>query len=114
VARRASPWGHSDRLSDPPVRLGRFGGILYAMTVSIGTFNLNNLFSRFNLEADISTASTSVTAQTTFNFSDPAGYRIRKYEGRLVKGKDPADRAKLMERITRIDRRARVSNRCLL
>jgi len=57
------------------------------MPVSIGTFNLNNLFSRFNFEADISTATaaTSVTSQTTFSFSDPAGYRIRKYQGRLVK-----------------------------
>ena len=76
------------------------------MTVSIGTFNLNNLFSRFNFEADISTATAagaSVTTQTTFNFSDPAGYRIRKYQGQLVKGKDPAERAKLVERITRIN-----------
>jgi hypothetical protein len=66
------------------------------MTVTVGTFNLNNLFSRFNFEADVSTATVAgatVTEQTTFNFSDPAGFRLRKYEGRLVKGKDPAERA---------------------
>jgi hypothetical protein len=30
-----------------------------AMVVSVGTFNLNNLFSRFNFEADVSTAKKS-------------------------------------------------------
>jgi endonuclease/exonuclease/phosphatase family metal-dependent hydrolase len=76
------------------------------VAVSIRTFNLNNLFSRFNFTADLSTATgaaASVDEQTTFRFSDPQGFRIRKYQGRLVKGKDPADTAKLVERIKRID-----------
>ena len=76
------------------------------MAVSIGTFNLNNLFSRFNFTADLSTATgaaASVDEQTTFSFSDPHGFKIRKYQGKLVKGKDPADTAKLVERIKRID-----------
>ena len=45
------------------------------MTVSIGTFNLNNLFSRFNFKADVSTAKKStVETKTTFTFSDPTAW----------------------------------------
>ena len=43
------------------------------MELTVGTFNLNNLFSRFNFEADLSTAATStVETTTTFTFSDPS------------------------------------------
>lgn len=56
------------------------------MQVSVGTFNLNNLFSRFNFEADVSTATeTTVETKTSFTFDDPAGFKLRKYKGRLIK-----------------------------
>ena len=73
------------------------------MPLAIGTFNLNNLFSRFDFEADLASADASLTERTTFRFSDPAGYRLRTYQGRLVRGKPAAERALLVERIRRID-----------
>jgi len=58
------------------------------MTLKIGTFNLNNLFSRFDFEADVATATTStVMTRTSFTFADPSGFRERRYQGKLVKGK---------------------------
>jgi hypothetical protein len=76
------------------------------MNLSIGTLNLNNLFSRFDFTADLAAAdpaATTVETQTAFVFSDPRGFKLRKYEGRPVKGKPAAERAKLVERIKRID-----------
>jgi hypothetical protein len=91
------------------------------MSLSIGMFNLNNLFSRFDFTADLSAADSATTAveeQTTFRFFDPRGFKLRTYEGRLVKGKPAAERANLVERIRRIDvdvlvcKRSRTSTRC--
>jgi endonuclease/exonuclease/phosphatase family metal-dependent hydrolase len=74
------------------------------MKVTVGTFNLNNLFSRFDFEADVSTASTSTVETTTsFTFSDPSGFKLRTYKGRLVKEKPEAERKLLADRITRMD-----------
>jgi endonuclease/exonuclease/phosphatase family metal-dependent hydrolase len=76
------------------------------MQVSVGTFNLNNLFSRFDFSADVSTASASdvkVEQRTTFSFGDPAGFKLRTYEGRLVKGKPEAERRLIAARIKRMD-----------
>jgi hypothetical protein len=73
-------------------------------SLKVGTFNLNNLFSRFNFEADISTAETStVETKTTFTFADPAGFKLRKYKGRLVKEKPAAERKLIADRIKRMD-----------
>src|SRR5205823_6556471 len=74
--------------------------------ISLGTFNLNNLFSRFDFKADLAAADPTqpaIEAQTTFSFSDPASFVLRKYQGKLVKGKSDADRALLAERINRMD-----------
>jgi hypothetical protein len=76
------------------------------MQVTVGTFNLNNLFSRFDFSADVSTASASdvkVEQRTTFSFGDPAGFKLRTYEGRLVKGKPEAERRLIAARIKRMD-----------
>ena len=63
------------------------------MQVSVGTFNLNNLFSRFDFSADISTAKkASVATKTVFSFDDPSGYKLRSYRGTLVKPKPDAER----------------------
>jgi hypothetical protein len=43
--------------------------------IAVGTFNLNNLFSRFDFRADVSTASAStvkVEERTSFSFVIPA------------------------------------------
>src|SRR4051812_25769094 len=72
----------------------------------IGTFNLNNLFSRFNFSADLSTvtaAGASGEGQTTTSVAYPHRFKLRKYQGRLGKGKHPPEAAKLVERIKRID-----------
>src|SRR3954471_7335278 len=76
------------------------------MKVSVGTFNLNNLFSRFDFSADVSTANASdvkVEQRTAFSFDDPNGFKLRTYEGRLVKGKPAAERKLIADRIKRMD-----------
>lgn len=76
------------------------------MQVAVGTFNLNNLFSRFDFTADVSTADAStvkVEQRTSFAFNDPSGFKLRKYLGRLVKGKPAADRKLIADRIKRMD-----------
>jgi endonuclease/exonuclease/phosphatase family metal-dependent hydrolase len=74
--------------------------------IAVGTFNLNNLFSRFDFEADLSTAAASnvkVEEQTSFSFDDPSGFKLRTYLGRLVKGKPEAERKLIATRIKRMD-----------
>jgi len=74
------------------------------MTLKIGTFNLNNLFSRFDFEADVATATTStVMTRTSFTFADPSGFRERRYQGKLVKGKPGTERKQLAARIAEMD-----------
>ena len=44
------------------------------MVLSVGTFNLNNLFSRFNYEAEVSELpeeDADISSSTTFPVSDP-------------------------------------------
>jgi endonuclease/exonuclease/phosphatase family metal-dependent hydrolase len=74
--------------------------------VAVGTFNLNNLFSRFDFRADVSTASASavkVEERTSFSFDDPSGFKLRTYLGKLVKGKLAAERGLIVERIKQMD-----------
>jgi exonuclease III len=74
------------------------------MQVSVGTFNLNNLFSRFDFSADISTAKkATVATKTVFSFDDPSGYKLRSYRGTLVKPKPDAERLLLATRIKRMN-----------
>jgi endonuclease/exonuclease/phosphatase family metal-dependent hydrolase len=76
------------------------------MQITVGTFNLNNLFSRFDFSADTSAASRSsvkVEERTEFSFDDPAGFKLRTYKGKLVKGKPDADRKLVASRIKRMD-----------
>src|SRR4051812_18592080 len=77
-----------------------------AMQVTIGTFNLNNLFSRFDFSADVSTADASdvqVEERTAFSFDDPSGFKLRTYQGRLVRGKPEKERKLIAARIKRMD-----------
>ena len=70
------------------------------MILKVGTFNLNNLFSRFNFKGKIDAILTGDTAMSvTYTFNDPQDYRIRTYMGRLVKEKEPARRQKVAQRI---------------
>jgi endonuclease/exonuclease/phosphatase family metal-dependent hydrolase len=72
------------------------------MKVTVGTFNLNNLFSRFNFEGAIDEiqAGGPIGGLTIrYEFTDPSNYRIRTYLGKLVKEKDPKDTQKIAQRI---------------
>ena len=76
------------------------------MDVGVGTFNLNNLFSRFNFEAQVDAIveddpDSGLTA--TYTFNDPERFRLRTYQGRLVHGKNPADQDTIAARITAMD-----------
>jgi len=74
--------------------------------IAVGTFNLNNLFSRFDFSADVSTAAPStvkVEERTSFSFDDPAGFKLRTYLGKLVVGKSAAERKLIADRIKRMN-----------
>jgi len=70
------------------------------MIVKVGTFNLNNLFSRFNFKASISSIQQGDSALTVrYEFSDQANFRLRTFMGRLVKAKDKTKTEKVAQRI---------------
>jgi endonuclease/exonuclease/phosphatase family metal-dependent hydrolase len=74
------------------------------MRIKVGTFNLNNLFSRFNFSAEVSNEDdVEVESRTTFSFDDPAELKLRSYQGRLVKGKTKVARARIAGRIAEMD-----------
>lgn len=63
------------------------------MQVKIGTFNLNNLFGRFNFEASIE----EITPSGTYSFNPKDKYWIRNFMGNLVKPKDENETKQLAE-----------------
>ena len=72
------------------------------MNITIGTFNLNNLFSRYNFKGEIQaikTAETSVSGKVVYEFGDDAVFRLRTYKGKLVKGKKAEETQKIANRI---------------
>src|SRR6266496_5502347 len=76
------------------------------MTVSVGTFNLNNLFSRFNFEAEISSfedLKKGITFQGHTESEDSELFKVRTFKGKLVKQKDPERSAIVAERIKRMN-----------
>jgi endonuclease/exonuclease/phosphatase family metal-dependent hydrolase len=75
------------------------------MELTVGTFNLNNLFSRFDFKGEIDPAlpGPAVTVQTSFAFDNPDSFVLRSYEGRLVKVKDPVSQQRIADRIKSMD-----------
>jgi endonuclease/exonuclease/phosphatase family metal-dependent hydrolase len=72
------------------------------MIVKIGTFNVNNLFSRFNFTGaidEIKSGGTSGAMTIRYEFTDPGSYHIRTYLGKLVKAKDIEDTKTIAKRI---------------
>lgn len=54
--------------------------------ISIGTFNLNNLFSRYNFKGELGNGA---VAESSISYSfAPGSYRLRTYKGELVKEKE--------------------------
>jgi endonuclease/exonuclease/phosphatase family metal-dependent hydrolase len=76
------------------------------MKITVGTFNLNNLFSRYNFKGEIKAIKandTEVDSTIEYTFSDDDLYKIRKYMGRLVKGKDVKKTKKIVDRVIEMD-----------
>ncbi len=72
------------------------------MDVTVATFNLNNLFSRFNFQAEIGATSksgTNVSSEVMYEFGAADTYKIRTYEGRLVVKKKDSDIGQISQRI---------------
>ncbi len=68
------------------------------MSISIGTFNLNNLFSRFNFRAKIDDSPSVSNGGLTLTF-ESGDIDVRTFMGRLVKEKDTKDTGKIATRI---------------
>jgi uncharacterized protein (DUF58 family) len=74
------------------------------MEVTIGTFNLNNLFSRFNFRAHVDEVPEEQRDVTvTFEFTEEGDYWFRTFRGRLIQPM-PAEQAQtLASRIQAMD-----------
>lgn len=72
------------------------------MNVTVGTFNLNNLFSRFNFQGSIETAPQS-GGGITLEFDDERDFTVRTFMGKLVTGKEPRDTQAIANRILAMD-----------
>lgn len=71
------------------------------MIVKVGTFNLNNLFSRFNFQANINQVPESDSGGITIAF-DEGQFAVRAFMGRLIKEKDADDTAEIARRIVHV------------
>lgn len=76
------------------------------MKVTVGTFNLNNLFSRYNFKGEIEAIKdedTAVEAEYVYKFGATDRLKVRKYRGKLVQKKDADDTRKVADRIKEMD-----------
>lgn len=74
--------------------------------LTIGTFNVNNLFSRFNFRAELPAAAkraATLRRTVTFDLTDPTSVGLRRYQGTLVMGKPLAERQLVARRIRDMD-----------
>jgi endonuclease/exonuclease/phosphatase family metal-dependent hydrolase len=76
----------------------------------VASFNLNNLFSRFDFLAEVDSLPPApkpdkppVKIVTEVDPNDPEHAKFRTFKGRLVKGKPATERAKLAARIAAMD-----------
>ncbi len=68
------------------------------MIARVGTFNLNNLFSRFNFQAEIGQIPDENPGGITLTF-DQDELSVRTFMGRLVKEKEPDETSEIARRI---------------
>ncbi|MBE2224127.1 MAG: endonuclease/exonuclease/phosphatase family protein [Anaerolineae bacterium] len=68
------------------------------MKVKVGTFNLNNLFSRFNFQGELGASPHENLGGITLTFGEDA-FRVRTFMGRLVREKDEAETLEIASRI---------------
>lgn len=71
------------------------------MIVRIGTFNLNNLFSRFNFQAEVGQIPHDDPGGITLTF-DQGGFTVRTFMGRLVREKSLEDTTEIARRIVEV------------
>lgn len=74
-------------------------------TLSIGTFNLNNLFDRWNFQGALRALDEGPSdVSATYTFDDPDHRRLQvDSRGALVTAKDPAESARVAERLLAAD-----------
>ncbi len=76
------------------------------MQISVGTFNLNNLFSRYNFQGEIKAIkdnATTVDSKISYEFTHDDVYRFRTFMGKLVKAKNAEDTEVIANRIIDMD-----------
>lgn len=73
------------------------------MKVRVATFNLNNLFSRYNFRGVVSASPDDAAGGITLTFENNE-FRARTFKGRLVKAKDARDTREIARRITQVVR----------
>lgn len=75
--------------------------------VRVASFNLNNLFSRYDFAAEVDELPVAgpapIEITMTIDPTDPTRVRFRTFKGRLVKGKPAAERQKIAARIAAMD-----------
>jgi endonuclease/exonuclease/phosphatase family metal-dependent hydrolase len=70
------------------------------MRFTLGTFNLNNLFSRFTFQGQVDDPAEGLQGDVAVSYSfTPGQYRFRKYMGRMVMGKPDTERQTIANRI---------------
>ena len=72
------------------------------MNVTIGTFNLNNLFSRFNFKGEIDaikSLETELDGEVVYEFGASDTWKIRTYRGGLVRNKEAEEASHIASRI---------------
>ena len=72
------------------------------MIVTVGTFNLNNLFSRYNFKGEIGAIKdldTTLDSEVLYEFTPADTWKTRTYRGGLVKGKNLIDTERIATRI---------------
>jgi endonuclease/exonuclease/phosphatase family metal-dependent hydrolase len=74
------------------------------MDIKVGTFNLNNLFSRFNFKAHVEELPEDERDVTvTYEFTDEGDYWFRTFRGRLIQPMPEEQRQTLATRIKAMD-----------
>jgi endonuclease/exonuclease/phosphatase family metal-dependent hydrolase len=76
------------------------------MDITVGTFNLNNLFSRFNFKGEIDAVrrlDTTLDGELKYEFGASDTWKIRTYRGGLVKAKKTKDTDLIAKRIKKIN-----------
>lgn len=71
------------------------------MLVKVGTFNLNNLFSRYNFQAELKEQPDKNLGGITLTFGED-DFRARVFMGKLVRAKSPETTAEIARRIATV------------